>query len=474
MYLLLSVANVAIGLATASPVAPVPYCQGDYAEDMSALSPAAREREAHTSPYSFAVRTTATYECVSYGADGNLKHARSTATAFGTAFGLRADGADTLLVTNQHVAEWPAVTDDDHPVDGIASGCKRVADTLQIVDDDHDTYAADDIALTRVVVDPALDIAVLRAHAKLQILPWKIGRSAGLSPRDAVEVKGFPLGEFRATNVGKVISAYAHDTQGAWEHDDFVVDALLTSGGSGSPVLAVSCKTGELELVGVFHARYSAASALNVVVSIDQLRDLLTTLKRSPRPADAAPELDAAARAHLAEAAHHDPDAPFFSVGTLFASVRARADGTLVWTLFGSDFPRTSAPLLAIEDLPGDDPKVFGKPGAIYLGGALGLQPYAIADADAETAAAFARVLGMLRKDALAAFDYRDAARVTASSRDASDRVTAQKRALARMLDAQREPALAIADVASRAAGKSAGPALSLAEVEAGAAPTAP
>ena len=68
---------------------------------------------------------------------------------------------------------------------------------------------------------------------------------------------GFPLGEFQATNVGKVISAYDHDEQGEWDHDDFVIDALLTSGGSGSPVLAVSCKTGEFELVGIFHARYN-------------------------------------------------------------------------------------------------------------------------------------------------------------------------------------------------------------------------
>ena len=45
-------------------------------------------------------------------------------------------------------------------------------DTLKIVDDDHDDYEADDIALTRVVVDPQLYVAVLRAHKKLEIMPW--------------------------------------------------------------------------------------------------------------------------------------------------------------------------------------------------------------------------------------------------------------------------------------------------------------
>ena len=263
---------VAVSLPQLAPLAAAaPYCHGDYAEDLSALSSEARDLEAKTPPYSYAVRTSAVYECLSYGRDGNPKKTRTTTTAYGTAFGLRLDGADTLLVTNEHVAEWPAVTDVDHAEDGVPAGCKRVSDSETIVDDDHDDYAADDISLTRVVGDPTLDIAVMRAHAKLQVIPWRIGRSAGVAARDAVEVKGFPLGEFRALNVGKIISAYSHDTDGDWNHDDFIVDALLSPGGSGSPVLAISCKTGEFELVGVFHAHYSAASAMNAVIAIDQL-----------------------------------------------------------------------------------------------------------------------------------------------------------------------------------------------------------
>ena len=81
---------------------------GEYAEDLSALSPQARDIEAQTPAYSYAVRTTAVYECVSYGADGDLAARPGRRVAYGTAFGLRADGATTLLVTNQHVAEWPA------------------------------------------------------------------------------------------------------------------------------------------------------------------------------------------------------------------------------------------------------------------------------------------------------------------------------------------------------------------------------
>src|SRR5262249_57215238 len=139
--------------------------------------------------------------------------------------------------------------------------------------------------------------------------PWRVGRSAAIATRDVVEVKGFPLGAFQATNVGNVISPYDHDDQGEWNHDDFVIDALLSSGGSGSPVLAVSCKTGEFELVGIFHARYARASALNMVIAIDQVRDLLTTLKRSPRPPPT--ELDSTARDRLAVALRSEPDAAF-------------------------------------------------------------------------------------------------------------------------------------------------------------------
>lgn len=451
----------------AAPAGAQGYCAGEYAEDLAALSPKARSLEASTSSFSYAVRTSATYECVSYGRDGNLKRSRTTAQAYGTAFGYRRDGGDTLLLTNQHVAEWPAVTDEDHTVDGVAAGCKRVSDTLKIVDNDHDDYPADDIPLTRVVADPTLDVAVLRAHTKLEIIPWRIGKSAAIATRNVVEVKGFPLGEFQATNIGKVVSPYDHDVQGVRNHDDFVIDALLTSGGSGSPVFAVSCKTGEFELVGVFHARYAGASALNVVVAIDQLRDLMTTLKRSPRPSDHAPDLDAAARAHLIDAVKNDPDPPYFPVGPLVASLRVRNDGAMVFAVFASDFPRNSRPLFAIEDLVAADPKLFGAPGAVYLGGAPGLRAYPTGDSDAETQALLARALTALRQSALAAYDYRDAARTTSESRSAFDRAAARKRALERTVDAERDTAAALVDLVGRETVRAAGAAIRLGDVEA-------
>ncbi len=406
-------------------------CTGPYAEDLSALSARAREAESHAASYVYAVRTTATYECVSYGSDGELHKTRTTSTAHGTAFGYRRDGGDTLLLTNEHVAEWPQ----------IQNGCKQISDTLKIVDDDHDDYAADDITLTRVVVDPQLDIAVLRAHKKLEIMPWKVGKSAALAARNAVQVQGFPLGEFQATNIGKVISTYEHDEQGDWNHDDFVVDALLTSGGSGSPVLAVSCKTGELELVGIFHARYSAASALNVVVGIDQVRALMTTLKRSPKPPEPEIALDAAARTHLVDGLKIASDPPFFPVGPLVGQVTLRTDGSLVFVVYPSDFPHVTRPLLVLEDAAA--PNAFGTLARAYVA----LHP--VAGADADTQALLARTLDVVRRDAIAALELRQAP--APASRQAFEQVARQRRHYEHMLDGQKELAHSLDDLAARA-----------------------
>ena len=55
----------------------------------------------------------------------------------------------------------------------------------------------------------------------------------------AVQVRGFPLGLIRAVNTGKVVNPYDLDQEQGWNHVDFVTDALLSEGNSGSPVLAL-------------------------------------------------------------------------------------------------------------------------------------------------------------------------------------------------------------------------------------------
>jgi hypothetical protein len=357
---------------------------------------------------------------------------------------------DTLLLANDHVAEWPAVTDDDHPVDGVPTGCKRVSDELKIVDNEADAYAPGDIPLQRVVADPTLDVAVLKAHTALQLMPWKIGRSAAVQERNVVEVRGLPLGAFEATNAGKVISAYNHDTQGDWDHVDFVTDALLSPGNSGSPVLAVSCKTGEFELVGIDHACYVDGSALILVVGVDQLRGLMTTLKRSPRPKDVLPRLDASRRAALLAAAQSTPE-PYFPFGPLAAAARVRSDGAVLFEVMPKGFPLEAGPLVVLEDLPprGEE---FGRLGRASFGNAGGLKAYSRGEADGETQGRLVSMLDGLRRDALAEADYQEAAREGDSSRAHFDEMSSRRSALEKLLAQQQELAQDAADLADRLA----------------------
>jgi len=428
---------------------PPKYCVGDYAEDMSQLAPAARTSEHQ--PYSFCVRNTVVYECLSYAGDGSVRRTRRRGVQHGTAFAYKQDNGTTLLMTNEHVAEWPAVTPDGKTVDGVPAGCKRVSETLKIVDDENDAYESDDVPLTKLVADPQLDAAILRAKVALPVLPCKIGRSAGLHERDAVEVRGFPLGAFAATNVGKVISAFQHDDEGAWDHDDFVIDALLSNGNSGSPVLAVSCKTGELELVGVYHAGYLQGSALNVVVGIDQLRDLMTTLKRTPRNhGEAVASLDEAARGMMVRQAT-GTTVPFFPFGQYVASARPRSDGAIVFEVFARDFPFHTTPLFAYEDLA--TPGSFGDVGRMWFGGtAAGIKQYTRMDLDADAQASVMHAVDVLRRDALAFLEQRAAATKPPTTRQAFELAARAERTLSRTVASRRDLATSIAELAERLA----------------------
>jgi serine protease Do len=441
-----------------------PVCSGEYAQDMSALQARAREFEQRQPPYTFAVRTAAVYECPFYGADGELRRVRKRAVAHGTAFAYRQlQEGGTLLLTNHHVAEWPLATDEDHPVEGVPAGCRRVSVSLKIVDGEDDHYDRDDVALTRVVTDPQLDIAVVKARVTLPVLPWKLGRSSALRERDVVNVRGFPLGVLQADNVGKVVSAFDHDEFKDWDHDDFVVDALLSSGNSGSPVLAISCRTGEFELVGVYHAAYSGGSALNVVVGIDQVRDLMTTLRRTPRarPAVAA---QAPARSALVAAADKALD-PVFPFGGLLASVRPRSDGTLYFQVFPAEYPVESGPVLVVEDLPGDRPEEFAPLGRVWVGNRGGLKAYDRAGLDGDTQAQLSHVLDALRASALTAFRYRAATAAARDSRERYDEARRLEKALRRAMSDDRWHSQGLADLSERLGPGPADRALRLADV---------
>ena len=263
-----------------APQQPAPplLCDGDYADAVPAAT-AAQILDGAKEQFVFALRNVATYEHVYYGRDGKLRRSYVRSVVHGTGFAYRVKDGETLLVTNEHVASRPEVTDEEHPVEGVPTGSKKVREQLKIVRDEDDDYEPGHVTLAKVLSDPAADIAIVKARKLLPFMPFRIGRASVLRPNNLVQVRGFPLGAFAAVSNGKVVNPYTQDTEHGWSHSDFVIDALLSAGNSGSPVFAVSCRTSQPELVGVFHAGYSDAAALNVVVAIDQLREELETLK---------------------------------------------------------------------------------------------------------------------------------------------------------------------------------------------------
>jgi len=337
------------------PAAPkgIPSCDGEYADTLQQLPPRIRDIEnGQRSEYTYLIRSSAKYECPYYGPDGKIRRKRLESVEHGTAFAYEVANGETFLLTNEHVAAWPDVTDLTHKVDGVPDGCKRVEDRQRIVHDEHDTYEPGQISLTRVAVDPQLDAAILKTSHSLIAFPYRIGKSAALRQGNAVQVRGFPLGLIRAVNTGKVVNPYDLDQEQGWNHVDFVTDALLSEGNSGSPVLALSCKTSELQLVGMYHAGYKGHSALNVVVGIDQLREFMVKKRRVPRTSpEGSPALGATERKRVKDSLVASA-LPLFEFGGLHVMAEAQGD-LLYYHLYGRDFPLDDRRIAVLEDRPG-------------------------------------------------------------------------------------------------------------------------
>lgn len=383
-------------------------CQGEYADTLQVQS--MHSRETDQSPrgqFSYLVRSSAKYECPFFGPDGKLRRRRVQSSELGTAFAYEAAGNDTYLFTNEHVAAWPEVTDPFHRIDGVPEGCKRVEEKLRIVRDERDDFEPGQIALSRVAVDPLLDAAILKANQKLTVLPYKVGKSAALRQGNAVEVRGFPLGVMQAVSTGKVVNPYDRDQEQGWDHVDFVIDALLAEGNSGSPVLAASCKTRDLELVGVYHAGYKGHGALNVVVGIDQLVEFMHKKRRIPHAlAEEGPGAPNAADRARVEAALTSGMLPLFDFGGLV--VRAELTGpALLYHFYGRQFPLDDRRVAVIEDLRKENS--FGELARFWVAGANGWHEWPPARLGADEHDLLIRVTDSVRLQVLHTIDFRKA-----------------------------------------------------------------
>jgi serine protease Do len=283
-----------------------------------------------------------------------------------------------------------------------------VEDRLRIVRDERDDFEPGQIVLTRVAVDPLLDAAILKAGQRLTVVPYKIGKSAGLRQGNAVAVRGFPLGVMQAVSSGKVVNPYDRDQEQGWDHVDFVIDALLSEGNSGSPVLAASCRSRELELVGVYHAGYKGHGALNVVVGIDQLVEFMRKKRRIPRAiasegSPGAPGLAERVRLKDALAAG---TMPLFDFGGLFVRVEM-SEGVLLYHIYGRQFPLDDRRVVVVEDLPKTG--AFGELGRLWVLGATGWREWRPTALGADERDLLGRVDDTIRLQVLHTLDYRHA-----------------------------------------------------------------
>jgi S1-C subfamily serine protease len=384
-------------------------CEGEYADSLQVQSMRARDVEqGPRSQYSYLVRSSAKYECPFFGPDGKLRRRRVQASELGTAFGYETNGNETYLLTNEHVAVWPEVTDALHRIEGVPEGCKRVEDRVRIVRDERDDFEPGQIALQRVAVDPLLDAAILKANQKLTVLPYKIGKSAGLRQGNAVAVRGFPLGVMQAVSSGKVVNPYDRDQEQGWDHVDFVIDALLSEGNSGSPVMAASCRSRELELVGVYHAGYKGHGALNVVVGIDQLVEFMRKKRRIPRAiaSEGSPGAPGAAERARIKETLKGGTLPLFDFGGLV--VRAEmADTAMLYHIYGRQFPLDDRRMVVIEDLA--KPAAFGEMGRMWVLGPTGWREWPPASLGSDERDLLARVVDSIRLQMLHTIEYRHA-----------------------------------------------------------------
>lgn len=95
------------------------------------------------------------------------------------------------------------MTTPEWSVEDIPLGCKRISQSISIVTDEKDDYADDDQPLQRVLADPELDVSILKAPVKLDVIPFRIGQSASIRAGNVVQVRGFPSVRSRPSTSGR-------------------------------------------------------------------------------------------------------------------------------------------------------------------------------------------------------------------------------------------------------------------------------
>ncbi len=197
----------------------------------------------------------------------------------------------------------------------------------------------------------------------------------------------------------------------------------------------------------MYHAGYKEASALNVVVGIDQLKDFMTRKRRIPRASSDGPVLSAAERRRL-EDRLVGGGLPLFQFGTQTVLVERTAN-SLRYHVYGREFPVDERRVAVIEDRP--SAKSFGELGRLLVHGDGGWREAGQGRLGEDDRDLLARVVDALRLHMLRVLEYR---RLVERGDSADDRRRAReiRKALERQTLPERELVQGLTDLIERLA----------------------
>ncbi|MCX7943614.1 MAG: serine protease [Deltaproteobacteria bacterium] len=327
-------------------------CSGRYADSPDFLKREILEFEkSQKSNYAVCIRNTTTYEQIFYSEDGKINKRLIKYVIHGTAFPIERKGDTVYFLTNEHVANQPFVTNESNKLEGVPFGAKKIAESIKIVQNEDDTFEKNFITLKITAIAPELDAAILEGKVNMDPIPYKFGLSSELKTGNFVMIKGFPLGIFNVSNTGKVINVNLEDNDGEWHHKDFVIDAQLNTGQSGSPVFAINCETGEYELVGLYHAFYPEGKGLNLAVGIDELVDFIKSKKSIiPNPQKDLSFLNTQEQFKIISYLLDPKNLKLFQFGDNLLNVSLSKDRTVTIDIYTERFPTYTVPAFSLID----------------------------------------------------------------------------------------------------------------------------
>jgi hypothetical protein len=233
-------------------------------------------------------------------------------------------------------------------------------------------------------------------------------------------------------------------------------------------VLALSCKRAELELVGIYHAGYKGHSALNVVVGIDQIREMMLKKKRIARAApEGSPVVGAEARKRLRDGLAGGA-LPLFEFGGMHVLVGSTGE-TLHYHVYGRDFPTDDRRVAVLEDRAAATG--FGELSRIWVRGETGMHVWAASELGVDERDLLIRLGEALRQQMQWVLTYRRSL-AAQSLPEERKRGRDTLRTIDRQAIAARELTANLVDLVERLAPSRENPAVASASTDAGVPPS--